>query len=131
MRLHFILLMSPDPAASTAFYRRLFACSPRVESTNGEGYVEFRFGATTLAIRGVDRGLIEAHGLERAPSSRGWGAFFVFSVDNFDQVLARARAAGFPILDSELTSKGHRFFALQDPAGYTLEVSEESYGTVP
>jgi len=128
MRLHYILLISPDPSASTAFYQRLFGCAPRVESDDGEGYVEFRFGATTLAIRGMDPDLIASHHLEPQPSSRGWGAFFVFSVDNFDQVYGRARSAGFAILEGEFQTKGHRFFALKDPAGYVLEISEETYG---
>lgn len=128
MRLHFILMISPDPTASTGFYRKVFGCTPRVESAEGRGYVEFRFGATTLAIRGIDPDLIASHGLEPNPSSLGWGAFFVFSVDNFDQVLGRVRAAGFPILDGEFEQKGRRYFALKDPAGYVLEISEETYG---
>ena len=131
MRLHFILLLSDDPEASTEFYRRLFGCAPRMQNTEGDGYVEFRFGATTLAIRGTDRALVGAHDMEPTPSSRGWGVFFVFSVDNFDQVYGRARAAGFTILDGEFQNKGRRYFALKDPSGYVLEVSEESFGTNP
>ncbi len=128
MRLHFILLICPDPAASTAFYRRLFGCAPRVESPDGKGYVEFRFGATTLAIRGMDPDLLASHHLDPNPSSFGWGAFFVFSVDNFDQVYGRVRTAGLQILSGELQQKGRRYFAIKDPAGYVLEISEETYG---
>jgi catechol 2,3-dioxygenase-like lactoylglutathione lyase family enzyme len=131
MRLHYILLLSDDPEISTEFYRRLFGHGPRIQSSDGDGYVEFRFGATTLAIRGTDRNLLSAHDLEATPSSRGWGAFFVFSVDNFDQIYARARAAGFTFLDGEFNQRGKRYFALKDPSGYVLEISEERIGANP
>lgn len=131
MRLHFILVLSEDPAASTEFYRRLFGCAPRVESWEGRGYVEFRFGATTLAIRGVDQALLAAHDLSPTPASVGWGVFFVFSIDNFDQVYGRARAAGFKILDGEFSDRGRRYFAVKDPSGYVIEICEETYGKAP
>lgn len=131
MRLHFILLLSDDPEASTEFYRRLFGHGPRIQSTDGAGYIEFRFGATTLAIRGTDRTLLAANDLELNPSSPGWGVFFVFSVDNFDQIHARVKAAGYKILDGEFQQRGKRYFALKDPTGYVIEISEESFGTGP
>jgi catechol 2,3-dioxygenase-like lactoylglutathione lyase family enzyme len=64
--------------------------------------------------------------VEEDPSSRRWGAFFVFGVEDFDVMLLRAKTEGHPTLDGESGTIGSRFLAMRDPGGYVIEITEEN-----
>jgi catechol 2,3-dioxygenase-like lactoylglutathione lyase family enzyme len=99
---------------------------PTVESNDGRLYIEFRFSDVTPALCEVNPDLIASHRVEEDPSSRGWGAFFVFGVEDFDVMLWRAKTEGYPILDGEPGKIGSRFFAIRYPGGYVIEIAEEN-----
>ncbi len=125
-RMALVMLASRDPAASEAFYRRLLGVDPVRTNQVGGGYAEFEYEGVHFAIHGHHRTpSSDPYLLGPAPDSFGWGAIFVFHVSDFDRHYENASALNAPILDSDLASRGRRYFVTKDPSGYLLELTEE------
>ena len=121
-----VMLSSLDPAASIEFYRTLFGLEPvRVRNVAG-GYAEFDLEGVRVAIHGYNQ---HCHGdpynLGPPPQSLGWGAFFVIRVVDLDRYYENASHAEIDIIDSDLESRGSRFFVVKDPSGYVFEITDE------
>lgn len=128
-RLALTLLASGDPAASVEFYRQLLDVEPVTTSPTSGGYAEFDFSGVRLAIHGQDRlASGDPYKLGPRPDSLGWGAIFVIRVTQVAFYHENAQRAGVPIVDSDLSTKGRRFFVVKDPSGYVLEITEEDPG---
>jgi catechol 2,3-dioxygenase-like lactoylglutathione lyase family enzyme len=125
-RLSLVLLASRDPASSTQFYRKLLGIEPTLTSQSAGGYAEFYFEGVRFAIHGQDRTAArDPFLLGPPPSSFGWGAIFVFRVSAFDRYYENASTLTLEIVDSDLATKGRRYFVVKDPSGYLIEVTEE------
>ena len=125
-RLGLILLASRDPVASVEFYRKLLEVEPRSTSRAARGYAEFEFEGVHFAIHGHDRAAAtDPYGIGPSPQSFGWGAIFVFAVADLDKYYTSATSSELEIIDSDLSSRGSRFFVVKDPSGYLVEITEE------
>jgi catechol 2,3-dioxygenase-like lactoylglutathione lyase family enzyme len=125
-RLGLVLLAARDPAASVDFYRILLDVEPGKTSRAARGYAEFAFEGVHFAIHGHDRvAATDPYRLGPPPAAFGWGAVFVFVVADFDRYYGNASSAKLEIIDSDLSSRGHRFFVVKDPSGYLVEITEE------
>ncbi len=125
-RLSLVMLASRDPSVSARFYENLLGVEPVLTSRTAGGYVEFEFDGVHFAIHGHDRAASsDPFFLGPPPSSLGWGAIFVFRVSDFGRYYENATALAAEIVDSDLSTKGHRRFVVKDPSGYLIEVTEE------
>jgi catechol 2,3-dioxygenase-like lactoylglutathione lyase family enzyme len=125
-RFALIMLAARDPAATVEFYRQLFQVEPVKTSRLAGGYAEFELPGVRLGIHGHDRVAAgDPYRLGPPPESLGWGAIFIIRLTQFDRYYERATASDIEIVDSDLSSMGHRFFLVKDPSGYLLELTEE------
>jgi catechol 2,3-dioxygenase-like lactoylglutathione lyase family enzyme len=125
-RMSLVLLASRNPTASVEFYRKLLQVEPTSTSRLAGGYAEFEFDGVHFGIHGQDRtAKDDPYLLGPPPTSLGWGAIFVFRVANFSRHYETALSLSAQVVDSDLTSKGRRYFVVKDPSGYLIELTEE------
>ena len=121
-----VMLASNDPVATVQFFRALFGIDPFRMSGVAGGYAEFEFHGVHIAVHGSSSsGHGDPYRLGPPPRSLGWGAIFVIRVSGFDRYYENAVRAGIEVVDSDLSTRGRRYFVVKDPSGYVLEVTEE------
>ncbi|MGK9230778.1 VOC family protein [Inquilinus limosus] len=115
---YYPVIMTPEVAATAAFYVRHFGFRPLFEA---EWYVHLQSAEeaqVNLAILDGSHGTIPAAGRGRVS-----GLLLNFEVEDVDAEYERMKAAGLPILlDLRDEDFGQRHFITQDPNGVLIDV---------
>lgn len=118
-----VYLMVRDVDESRAFYRETlgFEVADRAERR-----VKLRTGECTLVLeQDFTPETLSSFGLSPPSDPRGEGVIVVLAVPDVDAVYDRVRADGLEVhCEPRDVDWGRRLFLLDDPDGYTLEISQ-------
>lgn len=120
----YTILYVADVAASIAFYENAFGFERKFISPDND-YAELITGSTTLSFASLDltRPQIPGGFTEADPAAKPFGIEIGFVVENVEEALQKALAAGATLVSDPQTKPwGQVVSYVRDPNGFLVEI---------